>query len=111
MHVIVFLVVMLVYILVRNAQRLFVYRKMDVDVLLGVLVRPGAVPAQSQQALPRELDLARGLAGLEAALRDAHPLPLAELDLVLVRVPGARAVVREVHAREGVGAQVIVARC
>lgn len=64
----------------------------------------------SQQALPREFYLACSLARLEAAFGKAQPLPLAELDLVLVRVPGARAVVREVHAREGVGAQILVAR-
>lgn len=71
--------------------------------------RPSAL---SQQPLSRKLDLARSFAGLEAALGHADPLPLGQLDLVLVRVPGAGAVVREVDAGEGVGAEVLVAtRC
>jgi hypothetical protein len=62
-----------------------------------------------QQSLPRKLDLARRLALLEAALGNTHAATLNELDLVLVSVPGAGAVVGEVDAGEGVGAEVVVA--
>ena len=65
----------------------------------------------SQQPLARELDLAGGLAGAEAALGDAQAAAVGELELVLVGVPGAGAVVREVDAGEGVGAEVVVAGC
>ncbi|PWI70818.1 50S ribosomal protein L27 [Purpureocillium lilacinum] len=60
----------------------------------------------SQQPLARELDLAGGLAGAEAALGDAQAAAVGELELVLVGVPGAGTVVREVDAGEGVGAEV-----
>ncbi|KAJ6440082.1 50S ribosomal protein L27 [Purpureocillium lavendulum] len=63
-----------------------------------------------QQSLARQLDLARGLAGLEAALGDADAAAVGELELVLVGGPGAGAVVREVDAGEGVGAERGVAR-
>ena len=63
----------------------------------------------SKQALPRELDLARRLPLPEAALGDADAVPLGQLVLVLVGVPGAGAVVGEVDAGEGVGAEVLVA--
>lgn len=62
-----------------------------------------------QQPLARQLDLARGLAGLEATPGGAYAAALGELELFLVGIPGAGAVVREVDAGEGVGAEVVVA--
>lgn len=63
-----------------------------------------------QEALPGELDLARRLAFTEPAAGDADALTVGQLELFLVRVPGAGAVVRETDAGEGIGAEVLVAR-
>lgn len=63
----------------------------------------------SEQTLARKLNLPRRLARPEPALGDARPLALCELKLVVVCVPRAGAVVREVDAGEGVGAEVPVA--
>lgn len=61
----------------------------------------------SQQPLPRQLDLPSRLTGLEAALGHTDAVAFSQLELVLVARPGARAVVREVHAGERVRAEVV----
>lgn len=52
-----------------------------------------------EEALPCQFDLARGIGGFEPAPGNARLLALAELKLILVGVPRAGAVVREVHTR------------
>lgn len=65
----------------------------------------------SQQALAGQLDLARRFAGLEAAPGNTNTLSVCELEFVLVAWPCAGAVVREMYAGEGVGAEVIGTVC
>lgn len=63
----------------------------------------------SQKTLARQLNLPRRLACSKTTSRDADPVTVCELKLVLVCGPGARAVVGEVDAGEGVGAEVVFA--
>lgn len=66
----------------------------------------------SQKPLPRQLDLPPGLPGRPPAFADAHHAALAQLDLVLDGGEGARAVVREMDARERRRAEVVgTVRC
>lgn len=60
-----------------------------------------------QQPLPRQLDLLCKLAFLPPALTPADRNSLSELDLVFGSLPGAGAVVREVDAGQGAGAEVV----
>ena len=76
---------------------------------LGRTVTNALIQPRSQQPLPRQLDLPSRLPGLEASSRDADPLPIRQLELVLVTGPWAGAVVWEVHARQRVRAEVVVA--
>ena len=62
-----------------------------------------------QQALPGQLNLANGLALLEAALARTDGDPLSQLDLVFDGRKRAGAVVREVDTGERIGAEVVVA--
>lgn len=64
---------------------------------------------RSQQPLPRQLDLPGRLPGLEPSLRNADALTVRQLELVLVAGPCAGAVVWEVHTRERVWAEVVLA--
>lgn len=63
----------------------------------------------SQQPLPRQLDLPGRLPSLESSLGNTDALPVRQLELVLVAGPCAGAVVWEVHARERVWAEVVLA--
>lgn len=63
----------------------------------------------SYQPLPRQFNLSCRLPLLPTPLTHTRHTPVPELDLILYRRERARAVVREVHAGERVGAEVFVA--
>lgn len=65
-------------------------------------------PFRSKQTLPRQFNLARGFPLLEPAFRNTATLSFCELEFVVGGVPCAGAVVGEVDAGEGVGAEVVV---
>jgi hypothetical protein len=64
---------------------------------------------RSQQSLPSQLDLPRCLSSFEPAFAHARHAAVAKLNLVFDFGESARAVVREVHAAEGVWTEVFVA--
>lgn len=108
-----FMVVLIYHDLVVNACP-------KTDFLLrGSMVMPSPssyVPCSTrhrlQQPLPRQLDLLRELAFLPPALAPADSNALSELNLVFCSLPSAGAVVREVDAGQGAGAEVVRAlRC
>lgn len=65
----------------------------------------------SQQPLPSQLNLPCRFSCLETSLRDTNCLPIAELELLFVYGMRTRAVVREMDAGEGIGAEIVCAVC
>jgi hypothetical protein len=65
----------------------------------------------SQQPLPSQINLLRKLALAPSTLGSANRNAVAEFRFIFYTLPGAGAVVREVDAGEGAGAEVVCALC
>ena len=63
--------------------------------------------SQSQHPLPRQLDLPCGLSLFPASFRNTNGTSVSQLHLILDGLERAGAVMREVNAGEGAGAEII----